>query len=187
MAQHNEQITCLTTQLGAIEIPPGFIKSDGRVTCPIPISTGELVIPCFIQRLGTGEVEMVAGREVQELVYVVKLYLPPDYSQQVIKPAPIWFIQLLSGLEAVFNILTAVMEDLDKWEVHTEILCFRCLNEERHIVEAEIVKLTARATSYQECLNNYRFRLEAGSVPQMVHNLKGQADLPHTLQGQRAR
>jgi len=31
-------------------------------------------------RLGTGEVKMVAEREVQESAYIVELYLYPNYS-----------------------------------------------------------------------------------------------------------
>jgi hypothetical protein len=38
--------------------------------------------------LGDRKVEMLAGREAEELVYVAQLYLMPNYSSPSAKPMP---------------------------------------------------------------------------------------------------
>jgi len=80
VAQWNEEISHLKRQLGNVEIPPSFEENNSHISCLIPTSMRELVIPQYIWRLGTGEVEIVTGREPQESVYVIELYLTLNYS-----------------------------------------------------------------------------------------------------------
>jgi hypothetical protein len=122
VAQRDERIAQLQRQLGNIEIPPGFEPNEGRVTCMIPSEDGLQVVPRFVRRLGNGRVEMVAGREAEESVYVAELYLCPIYSRNTTEPTPPWFLQLLGGPSAGFNILAEATYALDQWAVHAEVL-----------------------------------------------------------------
>ncbi len=80
------------------------------------------MVPCFIQQLGTGEVEMAAGIRDEEAVYITELYLAPNYSQVPSEPMLPWFMQLLCGPSLGFNTLTEAVYNLDTWEPHTEIM-----------------------------------------------------------------
>jgi len=122
MAQHDECITTLKHRLGNIEVPPGFQSNNGCVNCTVPSEEGLQVVPRYVHRLGNGKVEMLAGREAEELVYVAQLYLTPDYSSPSAEPMPPWFLQLLCGPAAGFNVLASALYTLDQWAVHTEVL-----------------------------------------------------------------
>ena len=55
----------------------------------VPSEEGLQVILQYVRRLGNGKVEMLAGREAEELVYVTQLYLTPDYSSPLAEPMPL--------------------------------------------------------------------------------------------------
>src|SRR6266851_3702628 len=55
------EITRLQGRLGTVDIPAGFELNLGNVVDTVPLSTGKRVIPQFVQRLGSREVEMLAG------------------------------------------------------------------------------------------------------------------------------
>jgi len=57
----------------------------------IPLSTGKHVVPQFVRRLGIGEVEMLARREENKLIYVAQLVLTPDCTLPSAEPIQIWF------------------------------------------------------------------------------------------------
>jgi hypothetical protein len=88
----------------------------------VPSEEGLQVVPRYVHRLGDGKVEMLAGREAEELVYVTQLYLTPDYSSPSAEPMPPWFLQLLCGPAAGFNVLASASYALDQWAVHAEVL-----------------------------------------------------------------
>ena len=88
VTQRDERIAQLQRQLGNIEIPPGFKPNKGCVTCMIPSEDRPQVAPHFVRQLGNGRVEMVAGREAEESVYVAELYLTPIYSRNTTEPTP---------------------------------------------------------------------------------------------------
>src|SRR6266851_1553944 len=70
MAQREEEIARLHARWGGTQAPTGFIPNKGHVTCVIPTSGGGLVVLRFMQRRGDGQVEMVAGLEHDDPVYV---------------------------------------------------------------------------------------------------------------------
>jgi hypothetical protein len=144
----------------------------------VPSEEGLQVVPQYVRRLGNGKVEMLAGREAEESVYVAQLYLTPDYSSPSAEPMPPWFLQLLCGPSAGFNVLASASYALDQWAVHAEILHYREDDEERHIIETEVAELTGRLAVLQERLDNGRACLEASEVPCMLRNLEGHADIP---------
>jgi len=183
MAQHDERIATLEHRLGNIEVPPGFQSNNGRVNCTVPSEEGLQVDPRYVRRLGDGKVEMLAGREAEESVYIAQLYLTPDYSSPSAEPMPPWFLQLLCGPPAGFNVLASASYALDQWAVYAEVLRYQENNEERRIIETEVAELTGRLAVLQEQLDNGRARLEASEVPRMLRNLKGRADIPHGARG----
>jgi hypothetical protein len=118
--------------------------------------------------LGDGKVEILAGREAEESVYVAQLYLTPDYSSPLAKPMPPWFLQLLCGPAVGFNVLTSASYALDQWAVHAEVLHYQENDEERRIIETKVAELTGQLTILQERLDNGRACLEAAEVPHML-------------------
>jgi hypothetical protein len=178
VAQRDERITQLQRQLGNVELPPSFEPNEGHVTCTIPSEDRLQVAPRFVRRLGNRRVEMVAEREAEESVYIAKLYLTPTYSRNTMEPTPPWFLQLLGGPSAGFNILAEATYAMDQWAVHAEVLRYQENDEERRMVEAEITELTARANTLQEHLDNCKHHLEAAGIPHLLRNLKGCADIP---------
>ncbi len=55
------EIMHLQGRLGTIDIPAGFEPNLGNVVDTVPLSTGEHIIPQFVRRMGSGEVEMLAS------------------------------------------------------------------------------------------------------------------------------
>jgi hypothetical protein len=91
----------------------------------------------------------LAGREAEESVYVTQLYLTPDYSSPLAEPMPPWFLQLLCGPAAGFNVLASASYTLDQWAVHAEVLRYRENDEERRVIKTEVAELTARLTAME--------------------------------------
>jgi hypothetical protein len=183
IAQHDECIATLEHQLGNIEVPTGFQSNNGHVNCMVPSEERLQVVPRYVHRLGNGKVEMLAGREAEESVYVTQLYLTPDYSSPSAKPMPPWFLQLLCRPSTGFNVLASASYALDQWAVHAKVLRYRENNEERRIIETEVAELTSRLAVLQERLDNGRAHLEVSEVPRMLQNLEGHTDIPHSIQG----
>jgi hypothetical protein len=143
VAQRDKHIAILKRRLENIEVPPGFQSNNGRINCMVPSEEGLQVIPQYVRRLGDGKVEMLAGREAEESVYVAQLYLTPDYSSPLAEPMPPWFLQLLCGPAAGFNVLASASYALDQWAVHAEVLRYQENDEERCVIETEVTELTA--------------------------------------------
>ena len=112
MAQCKEEIARLRARPGATKAPAGFVANEGRVSCVIPMAGGGLVVPCFVRWRGDRQVEMVAGGDHNDPVYVSKIFLAPNYSQIPTNPIGAWFLQLLTGAPTGFNALAEVAHDL---------------------------------------------------------------------------
>jgi hypothetical protein len=143
MAQCDKWIATLEHRLGNIEVPPGFQSNNGHVNCTVPSEEGLQVVPQYVCRMGDGKVEMLAGREAEESVYVAQLYLTPDYSSTLAEPMPPWFFQLLCGPSVGFNILASALYALDQWAVHAEVLRYQEHDEEHRIIKTEVAELTS--------------------------------------------
>jgi hypothetical protein len=154
VAQRDERIAALEHRLGNIEVPSGFQSNNGHVNCTVPSEEGLQVVPRYVRRLGDGKVEMLAGREAEEPVYVAQLYLMPDYSSPSAEPMPPWFLQLLCGPAAGLNVLASASYALDQWAVHAEVLHYRENNEEHRVIKTEVAELTGRLAVLQERLDN---------------------------------
>jgi len=155
------------------------MPNDGHVNCVIPTADGALVVPQFVQCRGSGEVEVVVGREHGEPVYISEIYLAPNYSCIPTDPIGVWFLQLLRGPMAGFNALAEALHELPNWKPYTEAMHYRKWEEEQQLVEAEISELTGHSAILQESIDNCQSQLKARGVLFMVCNLKGYTNLPH--------
>ena len=154
VAQREEEIARLCARPGAWEAPTGFLPNKGHVTCVIPTEEGGLVVPRFIQRRGDGQVKMVAGMGRNDPVYVSEIFLAPNYSHIPTDPIGPWFLQLLTGASARFNALAEVAHELADWEPYAEIVCYRRWEQERRLIDAEILELTSHCALLQESIDN---------------------------------
>jgi len=144
----------------------------------VPLSTGEQVVPQFVRRLGTGEVEMLARWEGNEAIYVAQLILTPDCTLPTAEPLQIWFSNLLTSTGDKFNTLAKAAYKLDNWAAHAEIMQYHCINTERCEIEEEMVVLRARLSLDNEALDSCRFQIEVSRVPHMLQNLQGRSNFP---------
>ncbi len=116
------KITRLQGRLGTIDIPARFKPNLGHVADTVPLSTGEQVVPQFVRRLGTREVEMLMGCKGNEVIYIAQLVLTPDCTLPAAEPLQLWFSDLLTSTGDKFNTLAKATYELDDWAAHTEIL-----------------------------------------------------------------
>src|SRR6266851_451422 len=134
VAQREEEIARLRTRPGAAQALVGFIPNEGHITCVIPATEGGLVVLHFVRKRGDGQVEMVAGLERDDPVYVSEIFLAPDHSHIPTDPMGLWFLQLLCGAPAGFNTLAEAAHKLANWEPYTEIVRYRQWEQEHHLL-----------------------------------------------------
>jgi len=63
--------------------------------------------------MGTGEVEMLAGQEGNEPIYITQLVLTPDCTLPPAEPIQIWFSNLLTSTGDKFDTLAKAAYELD--------------------------------------------------------------------------
>jgi len=125
----------------------------GNVSNTVPLSTGEHVILRFVRWLGSEEVEMVAGHEGNEAVYITQLILEPDCSLLPAKPISLWFSNLLTSPGDKFDTLTKAAYELDDWATHAKIMRYHCINTEHHKIEEELAILHGCLSLNNEALD----------------------------------
>src|SRR6266851_696073 len=150
VAQQEDEITRLRARPGAGQAPSGFLANEGHVNCVIPAAGGGLVVPRFVRRRGDGQVEMVAGTDRNNPVYVSEIFLAPNYSHIPVDPMGAWFLQLLTGAPAGFNALAEVAHELANWEPYAKIVRYHRWEQERRLIDAEITELTGRCALLQD-------------------------------------
>ena len=97
---------------------------------------------------------MVAGTSCNDPVYISEIFLTPDYSCIPSDPMGPWFLQLLCGGPARFNALAGAAHELANWEPYTEIVCYRCWEQEHRLLNAKIAELTGHCALLQESIKN---------------------------------
>ena len=178
LAAHGLEITRLQGQLGTVNIPARFEPNLGYMANTVPLSMGKRVVPQFVRRLGTGEVEMLAGHEGNEVIYVTQLVLTPDCTLPVAEPLQIWFSDLLMSTGDKFDTLAKATYELDDWATHAEIMQYHRINTEHRIIKEELATLRAQLSLNNEALDSCQFRIEASRVPHQLRNLQGRSDFP---------
>ena len=141
--ERKREILRLETKISDPAKPDGFMENDGRIRYPLPCDNGAKVVPRWIKRTGTGEVEMLAGLVEGEAVYVAQLFMDPDYTNDPVDAMEPWFLRLLQGPEAAFHTLAQAAQDLPDWEPYAEVIQYRRLDDDRREVKAELEELSA--------------------------------------------
>jgi len=172
------EITHLQGRLRVIDIPAGFEPNLGHVIDTVPLSTGERVVPQFIHRMGTREVEMVARCEGNEPIYIAQLVLTPDCSLPPAEPIQIWFSDLLTSTGDKFDTLAKAAYELDDWAAHTKIMRYHRIDTEHRLIEEELATLCGQLSLNNEALDGCRFRIKVSRVPYQLRNLQGRSDFP---------
>jgi len=125
-----------------------------------------------------GEVEMVAGHEGNEPVYIAQLVLEPDCSLPPAKPISLWFSDLLTSPGDKFDTLAKAVYELDNWAAHTEIMQYHHIDTECREIKEEMAILCTCLSLDNEALNGCRYHIKASRVPHMLHNLQGWSNFP---------
>src|SRR6266853_3182849 len=118
--------------------------------------------------MGTGEVEMLAGREGNKPIYIAQLVLTPDCTLPPAEPIQIWFSNLLMSTGDKFDTLAKAVYKLDDWAAHTEIMRYHHIDTECHEIEEELAILRARLSLNNEAFDGCRYCIEASRVPHML-------------------
>jgi hypothetical protein len=166
----------LRGRLGVVEVPDGFVRNDGHVALEVFTDSGQVVVPQWIRRMGSGEVQMVAGRDGGEPVYVAELFIEPAYTNEPTQAMPAWFLHLLQANDASFHTLAQAARTLPDWGAYAEVMRYRRDDTERRSLEADIEELNTRLRACQERLEGTRHRMEAGGLPHQLRNLEGRGD-----------
>ena len=171
-----EEVRRLQERLGVVNVPEGFERNQGNVELSCPTSTGLLVTPVWIQRRGSGEVEMRAGREGEEPTYVDELFLKPDYSREPTQAMPGWFFDLLHGADAGFHDLAQAARTLPNWAAYAEVVRYR--EEETRIrhLQHDLDLISTKLEAARARLAGCRHRMEAWDLPSQLRNLEGRSN-----------
>jgi hypothetical protein len=163
-----------------VDVPKGFSRNDGHVELSCPTSTGQFVTPMWVRRLGSGEVEMRAGREGEEATYVAELYLDPDYSQEPTEATPRWFLDLLHGADGGFHTLARAAHKLPNWAAYAEVIRYQREETVLRHLQHDHEELSIRLEASRARLSDCRYRMEAWELPSQLRNLEGRVDVRHT-------
>ena len=166
LAEREAEILRLEQQLTDPVKPDGFRENEGNVHYPIPCPNGAKVVPRWIQRVGGGEVEMLAGLTTGEQVYMAPLFMEPDYTDaEPVSGMDLWFIDLLHGPEGGFHTLAEATRNLPEWGAYAKVIRYRRLEDERREYEGELEEITACIHSIQERQDASKHHMEAGRLP----------------------
>jgi hypothetical protein len=126
--EQEAKILHLEHQLGDPVKPDSFIENKGNICYPLPCDNRARVVPRWIKRVGTGEVEMLAGLVTGEAVYIALLFIDPNYTDTPTFGMDQWFVQLLQGPEAQFHTLAKAACSLPEWAAYAKVIWYQCLN-----------------------------------------------------------
>jgi hypothetical protein len=62
-----------------------------------------MVVSEWIRSVRNGQVELLARRQPREPIYVVELFLQPNYTETPTKIAALWFLTLLTSRDGGFH------------------------------------------------------------------------------------
>jgi hypothetical protein len=156
--------------------PNGFELNEGRVTTQIPIGEGYFADAKYVRLRDDGRALLRAGKDHNEDLYAVELYLSPDYSSAcTAEPLPCWFNSLLNGPTPAFHTLRTAVANLEHWEASAEIECYRRLDDRLRHLRDELAIVQSEVHLVEDDLAACRHRIEAARIPSKIPNLEGRA------------
>jgi hypothetical protein len=156
--------------------PDGYEPNDGRISTLIPVGEGFSVPAKFIQLRDDGRVLLLPGKEQNEELYAVDLYLSPDYSStDVAEPLPCWFNTLLIGPTPTFHTLRRAVANLNDWNATAELERYHRQDDRLRHLRDELAIVQAKVHLAEDDLAATRHRIEASRIPSRIPNLEGRA------------
>ena len=81
-----------------------------------------MVVPEWIRSVGNGQVELLAGWEPGEPIYIAELFLWPNYTEgTVTETAAPWFLAILTSRDEGFHTLVEEAQQLNNLATVAEI------------------------------------------------------------------
>jgi hypothetical protein len=156
--------------------PDGYELNEGQISTQIPVGEGYFVDTKFIRLRDNGWALLLAGKEHNEDLYAVDLFLAPDYSSvDVTELIPIWFNTLLNGPTPAHHTLHHTVANLNDWNTTTEIERYRRTDDRLRHLRDKLAIIQAKVHLIEDDLVACHYRIEAAHVPSRILNLKGQA------------
>jgi hypothetical protein len=121
-----------------VKVPDGFVCNDGHVALQVFTESGQVVVPQWIKRMGSGKIQMVVGREGGEPVYIAELFIEPDYTNKPTQAMPAWFLHLLQANDASFHTLAQATRTLPDWGAYAKVMRYRRDDTNRCSLKADI-------------------------------------------------
>ena len=155
------------------ERPDDFEPNEGKVTTLIPITEGFQVQAKWVRRRDDGQVDLLAGRDIDEDVYVAPLYASPtQVIDEPVETMPVWYHRLLVGPSEGYHDLVADTKKLDDWGLDAEVQRYRRHHERQRELQLEIERLEGERTLITHQLAAGQRRLEAAQAPGRVRRLE---------------
>src|SRR6266851_103050 len=171
--QRNADNRQLRAQLGLLSIPDGFERNEGRVVAQVPSGGGgQMVVPTWIQPVGDGTVELLAGREPGEPTYVVELFLHPNYTENPTETTSPWFLALLTSRDGGYHTLVEEIHRLNNPAATAEVYRYRALDEQRNALTTELNRISDALTATRDKLDACWHRMEGGQLPTLMRHLE---------------
>src|SRR6266851_3105803 len=131
-----------------------------------------MVVPMWIQPVGDGTVELLAGREPGEPTYIVELFLRPNYTENPTETTAPWFLALLTSKDGGYHMLVEEIRHLNNPTATAEVYRYRTLEEQRNHLTSELNRISDALASVRDKLDACRHRMEGGQLPVLVRHLK---------------
>ena len=120
--------------------------------------------------------ELLAGEDHNEVLYVTELYTDPSYDfDGPVEALPSWFFFLLNGPTLSFHTLRSAVAELNNWGDIAEIERYRYLDDTKRELDAKLDQVRAQLYLAEERLQGCRHRIEAARISDKVGHLEGRA------------
>jgi hypothetical protein len=124
-----------------------------------------MVVLEWIRSVGSGQVELLAGREPGEPTYVVELFLRPDYTETPTDTVAPWFLTLLTGRDSSFHTLIEATRRLDNPAAVAELYRYRRLDQEQTELTSELNKISNALSTLWDQLDSCQCCMEWAQLP----------------------
>ena len=155
------------------ERPDDFEPNEGKVTTLIPITEGFQVQAKWVRRRDDGQVDLLAGRDTDEDMYVIPLYASPtQVIDEPVETMPVWYHWLLVSPSEGYHDLVANTKKLDNWGLDAEVQRYRRSWEQQRELQLEIECLEGERAIVTHSLATCQRHLEAAQAPGQVCRLE---------------
>jgi hypothetical protein len=154
--------------------PIGYKDNNGRVSTQVPIGDGYYTNTKLIKLRPDGQVNLLIRKDYNKDPFTINLLLTPDYlNEEVTKPMPLWFLNLLHSPTPTYHTLRKAAYNLDDWAVISEVKRYRQYNDQCHCLAAKLDEVQAELELVEDTLAASCHHMEAVRLPTHLANLEG--------------